>query len=168
MSLVFYSQFNKNLLKQQQILGEAHSTRLREWNWCTEYFRNISVLLNSGTSKTSRRLSVADRVIAMSTKFWHWVWENSIKGNGEKAQQVMMPLRIPVWCTALWQTLLPEAFKPGCYIYNLCRQGSCAKYWIRKRVFSPGWSTPTGPWHKSKTWRQTNKQTTDVSRKLAK
>lgn len=168
MSLVCYRQFNKNVLKQQQILGEACSTRLREGSRCTEYLKNISILSGSGTSKNSRRLSFADRLIAMSTKFWHWLWENKIKSNGRKAQQVMMPLKIPVWCTALWQTLLPEAFKPGCYVCNLCRQDSCAKYRIRNRVFSPGRSTPTGLWHKSKTWGQTSKQTTDVSRKLVK
>lgn len=136
--MVFYIQFNKNLLKQQQLLREAYSTRLRQGNCCTEYFRNISILSDSGTSKTSRRLSFTDRVIAMSTKFWHWVWENSIKSNGKKAQQVMMPLKIPVWCTALLQMLLPEAFKLGCYICNLCRQDSCAKIQDKEETVALG------------------------------
>lgn len=145
-------------------MGEAYSTRLREGNCCTEYFRNI----HSFRLWHIQNFKKAERVIAMSPKFWHRVWENSIKSNGKKVQQVVMPLKIPVWCTALWQMLLPEAFKPGCYICNLCKQDSCSKYRIRMRLFSPGRSTPTRLWHKSKTWRQTSKQTTDVSRKLVK
>lgn len=70
-----------------------------------------------------------------------------------------MPLKIPVWCTTLWQMLLPEAFKPCCYICNLCRQDSRAKYRIRMRLvlgeaLQTGYGTRVKPGGKQANKRQ--------------
>lgn len=93
----------------------------------------------------------------ISTCFWHRVWGNSIKGGGKKAQPMMMPLKIPVWCTVPWLKLLPQTFRHSCYIYDLWGRGSWGKRGRKKKVFCPGRSAAAGLLHKIRNRGQTNK-----------